>query len=369
MVTRYHRHIGRTNRCRMPMPGLSASLPAASLSPQIRLPAPLAWLMASNYLVCQSLWSIGERFCMLNRIFSLRSGRMPWPRCGSGQPALAAPVVLQVAIGFAGADFVEPEIELLDVGVLPQRFGGTLENDAAVLHDIAAVGDIERHGGVLLDQEHGQAALFAQPADDPEDLLDEPRRQAERGLVEQNHLGLGHQRPADHQHLLLAARKITRGLVAALPQRRKDVVDAADAFADCSKIAARMGPGDEIVLDRQILENPSSLEDLGHAAFDDRVRRQTVEPLPVELDRALGDLPALGAQQPRYRLQRRGLSGPVGAEQRRDAALLGEQRHTLQHQDHAVIDDFDIVERQHRVCLEPSLDYSALATVAATTSG
>src|SRR4029077_7351063 len=175
----------------MPVLSLPESLPVASLSPQIRLPAPLAWLVTSNYLVCLSLWSIGERICRLNGIFFLLSGKMWWPGWGSGEPALAAPVLLEVAIGLARADLVEPEIELLDVGVLLQGFSRALEYDPAVLHDVAVVGDIERHGGVLLDQEHGQAALFAQTPDDGEDLLDEPRRQAERRLVEQDYLGLG----------------------------------------------------------------------------------------------------------------------------------------------------------------------------------
>ena len=43
--------------------------------------------------------------------------------------------------------------------------------------------------------------------------------------------------------------------------------------------------------------------------------------LAVEHDRALGDLAALGMQQVGDRLQRRGLAGAVGAEQRHDAAL------------------------------------------------
>src|SRR5205807_2493446 len=149
-------------------------------------------------------------------------------------------------------------------------------------------------------------------------------------------------------HLLLATREIARGLVAAFLQRRKEVADATDVFADGSEIAASMRAGNQIVLDRQILEDPSALEDLGHAALDDGVGRQAVEPLAVELVGTLGDLAPLSAQQPRYRLQGCGLAGTVGAEQRSDAAVLGEQRYPLQHQDDAVIDHFDVVERQHR---------------------
>src|SRR5262249_2516713 len=108
------------------------------------------------------------------------------------QPALAPAVVLEVSVRLACADLVEPEIELLDIGVLAQTLGWALEDDAAVLHDIAMVGDVERHGRVLLDQKHGQLPLFAQPADDAEDFLDEQRRQAKRGLVEQDHLWFRH---------------------------------------------------------------------------------------------------------------------------------------------------------------------------------
>ena len=66
----------------------------------------------------------------------------------------------------------------------------------------------------------------------------------------------------------------------------------------------------------------------------------------VEHDRALGDLAALGVQQVGDRLQRRGLAGAVGAEQRDDAAPRHVERHALQHEDDVVVDDLDVVERE-----------------------
>ena len=66
----------------------------------------------------------------------------------------------------------------------------------------------------------------------------------------------------------------------------------------------------------------------------------------IEYDRALGDLAALGVQQVGDRLQRGGLAGAVGAEQRHDAALRHRQRHALEHQDDVVVDHLDIVERR-----------------------
>src|SRR5689334_11331371 len=99
------------------------------------------------------------------------------PSYGSRQPALAALVVLDVAVGFAGSDLVEAEIEFLDVGVLAQILGRAFEDDAAILHDIAVVGNVERQARILLDQQDGQAALVAQPADNAEDLFAEQWRQ------------------------------------------------------------------------------------------------------------------------------------------------------------------------------------------------
>src|SRR5260370_26016843 len=75
--------------------------------------------------------------------------------------------------------------------------------------------------------------------------------------------------------------------------------------------------------------------------------QEPVEALAIQLDAAFGNLAALGLQQPRDRLQGRRLAGAVGAEEGGDVPLLGVQRDALQHQDDAVIDDFDVVERQH----------------------
>src|SRR5438132_313737 len=56
---------------------------------------------------------------------------------------------------------------------------------------------------------------------------------------------------------------------------------------------------------------------------------------------------AFGAEDAGDSLKRRGLAGSVGAEQGRDPAWLGAQRHAAQHEDHVVVDDFDVVEREH----------------------
>ena len=80
----------------------------------------------------------------------------------------------------------------------------------------------QRVEGVLLDEEHGQALARVELGDDLEDLLDDERREPERGLVEQQQLRPAHQRARDGEHLLLAARQRAAALVQALLEARED---------------------------------------------------------------------------------------------------------------------------------------------------
>jgi hypothetical protein len=86
----------------------------------------------------------------------------------------------------------------------------------AVLQHVAAMRRAQGVVGVLLDEQDGHAVVAVELADDLEDLLDVERRQAERGLVEQQQLRPAHQRAGDRQHLLLAARQRAGALLAAL---------------------------------------------------------------------------------------------------------------------------------------------------------
>jgi hypothetical protein len=53
-----------------------------------------------------------------------------------------------------------------------------------------------------------------------------------RRLVEQQVAGLGHQRPADGQHLLLAAGQVAGDLLAPLGEPREQLVDAVEVVVD-----------------------------------------------------------------------------------------------------------------------------------------
>src|SRR2546428_257155 len=123
----------------------------------------------------------------------------------SREPSLAAPIMLHVAVALPLADAGEPQVELLDVLVLADRPGVAVEDDAPVLHHVAVLSEPERHRGVLLGEQDGDARLTVHAADDLEDLVHQHRRQAHRGLVEEHEPGPGHERAADRHHLLLAA--------------------------------------------------------------------------------------------------------------------------------------------------------------------
>lgn len=62
----------------------------------------------------------------------------------------------------------------------------------------------EGHGGVLLDEKHCRPLLIDLHNDVPH-LLDQQRRQSQRGLIEYQQLWVLHQSPTDGEHLLLTA--------------------------------------------------------------------------------------------------------------------------------------------------------------------
>src|SRR5436305_7055901 len=58
---------------------------------------------------------------------------------------------------------------------------------------------------------------------------------------------------------------------------------------------------------------------------------------------------SLEVQQARDRLQRGGLARAVRSKERHDLPLLHLQRYALQHEDHVVVDDLDVLYREQRL--------------------
>src|SRR3990172_4395410 len=104
-----------------------------------------------------------------------------------------------------------PQVGPAALRVFLEIGGRAGEDDGAGLQHVAAMGDRERHGGVLLDQQN-RGALAVDVSDRLEDLLHEHGGQPHGGLVEEQDPGRRHQRPGDGQHLLLAPRERARDL-------------------------------------------------------------------------------------------------------------------------------------------------------------
>src|SRR5690606_8216091 len=183
----------------------------------------------------------------------------------ASQPALAALVVLDVPVALPATLLAQAQVELLDVGVLPELGRRTLEHDPALLHDVAVVGDLEGAPGVLLHDEHGEAALLVEPLDVAEDLLHQQGRQAQGRLVEHEQLGPRHQRPADGEHLLLATGQVPGDPVAHVGELGEEGVDLLQVVPG---VPVRVGAGDEVLGDGEVLEDVPALHAQAHPELD-----------------------------------------------------------------------------------------------------
>src|SRR5205823_14282574 len=133
-----------------------------------------------------------------------------------------------------------PEIEPLHQIVLLQLLARpTLELDAAVDDDVAAVGDADRLREVLLGHQHGEADAALQLLDLGDHLRDEERGEPDGRLVDEQDLRRGHERTGEREHLLLATAHVAGELASPLRERRKGLETELEVLAD---LAPRFRP-------------------------------------------------------------------------------------------------------------------------------
>ena len=240
-----------------------------------------------------------------------------------------------------------------------QRLGGVVHDDPAALDQIAMGDDIERRDRVLLDQQDRQPFLPVDAADDLEDLRDQEWRQPEARLVEHQQFWLRHQGASDRQHLLFAAGQIAGSDRAAFVEAGKIAVDPFPVAGHV--VTAAHGRGrDEVLVGRQVLEHPPSLEHVGDAELDALLRHQRADAAAEKREFAAPDLAAFGGEQAADRFQRGALAGAIGAQQRHHAALGDVERDALDRKRNIVVDDFDVVERE---CLGGGLRVHGLIAI------
>src|SRR5262249_18970779 len=141
----------------------------------------------------------------------------------SAIPSPAAAILLDVAIASSLAALAA-EIEFLHVRMLAQALSGAVKHDAAVFHDIAVIGDVERYSGALLHDQDGDAELAPDFCQAPHQVFHQHGCETEREFVDQQEFRPADEAAGDGQHLALAAGKKAADTVAQIAQPRKELV-------------------------------------------------------------------------------------------------------------------------------------------------
>ena len=117
-----------------------------------------------------------------------------------------------------------------------------------------------------------------------EDDVDDPRRETERRLVEQQDVGLRDERARDRELLLLAARERARGAASELAHDREELVGALDGLRSHRPASAAGETEPEVLLDRELAEDPPAFGHERDAAARDVLRLAAEERCAAEPD-------------------------------------------------------------------------------------
>ena len=115
-----------------------------------------------------------------------------------------------------------------------------------MLKHIHTVGDLQRRGRVLLDNQDG-GAVFPDLLDRIEDQAFQARCDADRWFVEQQQFWPPHQRAADGHHLLFAAGQCAGLLPLPFAQHWKQREDAFEVRVDLGFVAAEISAELEVL--------------------------------------------------------------------------------------------------------------------------
>ena len=158
----------------------------------------------------------------------------------------------------------------------------------------------------MLDHQHGRPVVV-DAVDAVEHVLDQVRSEPGRGFIQQQQVGVEHQRPAHCEHLLLAARQRPRGLVGPLTEDGEPLVHRFDAVLRdfVEDIRAHL----EVFAHAQRAEHVSGLWDVADSLVDYLVGTAPADVCPVE-----DDLAAHVRRQAEDGLHHRRFPGPVRAD-------------------------------------------------------
>ncbi len=192
------------------------------------------------------------------------------------------------------------------------------------------LGQVERQRCVLLDDQHRDPHLAVDLAQDPEQFLDDQRREPEGRLVEQHQAGPQHQPAADRQHLLLAARQRPSLLSAPFLEARKMRVHLLDIRGDAGPVVADHRAELQVFFDRDAQKCAAAFRHVGDAEAHDILGRPAGDPLAGEAD------VAAGAHHAAERAQHRRFAGAVGPQEGAHPPLVESESDPEQRLDFAI---------------------------------
>src|SRR5207245_10457186 len=195
---------------------------------------------------------------------------------------------------------------------LSKLLRGGLEDDRALLHDVAPVAHGERDVRVLLAQQYGHAQPL-ELEDHVADVPDERGRQPLRGLVHQDQPRAGHHHARDREHLLLATGERLARLLDPLAQAREVMEHLVETAAP--ERGRPVGGGRqaelEVLAHAESGKDPTIFRHEADAEPRDLVRGASREIDALELDRA-----APGLEEPDQGLHQGRLAHAVAAQER-----------------------------------------------------
>ena len=208
---------------------------------------------------------------------------------------------------------------------------GVFHNDTAVLQHIAVIRCIERHVGVLLDQQNSGAALAVDAHHDLENFLSQLGAQAQTWLVEQDQVWVRHQGPRDGQHLLLSARQQASILRCSFFQNGEVAIHRLHVTRHAVAVRAGVGTHEQVVVYREQRKNFAPLGHMAQALLHDKGRIFGGDGFTFELDRTFAWI-----DDPRNGFKNSGLASAVGAQHRGNFAAADLQADTANGLDGAI---------------------------------
>src|SRR4051794_15883936 len=158
-------------------------------------------------------------------------------------------------------------------------------HDPAPIHDGEPIAEVARELEILLDQQDRHLALPAQVVDGAADVLDDRGLDTLGRLVEHQELRAGHERAADGELLLLAARQVAASAMQHVLQHGKKVEHLGGDVA--VPALEEREAGLQVLLDGEERENLAPLRHEGDAEPGTVIGREARHVAAVPEDRAL----------------------------------------------------------------------------------